>query len=467
MQQLYHAIFNDEIENDKEACQLLFGKDKDRRYAKVKHRLKQQMLDTVLLLEPKEKGLSDYHETFTVLRKKLCVADVMRREGKYAVVYDVAKKVREKADEAEMAGLCLHSANLLMTYYLFGDPKAEERKEYIAMARKYSYLYQAEIEAYACFQELMEKLEDVKVKDEEKLRFAEGLLTKLDKAYPDVSTIEYNVFYNTIQISAKLYNSDYDAIKAICRQQIDILEDKPVYPRGHVRNYLFQLINVSLPTKDFETGKAAYEHLLKIVDPGVRPWFRAKQFYIYLAIHTEDYALAFETCNNVINHRKFRNQKGLIRERFLLLRAYTTWLNRIGMIDDDEHRSRSFRLGKFMNEVPEFSKEKRGFNISILVIQLLWVITRNQYDLAEDRLTALDRYLHRNLKKTPDLERTYYFLKAIAKLRSAGFNRAKFEEKTKGLLKTLEDIPSTANPDAIEIEILPYEKIYELLLEQL
>ena len=68
MQQLYHAIFNDEIENDKEACQLLFGKDKDRRYAKVKHRLKQQMLDTVLLLEPIEKGLSDYHESFTVLR---------------------------------------------------------------------------------------------------------------------------------------------------------------------------------------------------------------------------------------------------------------------------------------------------------------------------------------------------------------------------------------------------------------
>ncbi|MEO0788269.1 MAG: hypothetical protein AAFY36_06405 [Bacteroidota bacterium] len=465
---LYHAISNNEVADDDEACTSLFGKKKDPRYAKVKHRLKKQLIDTVLLLEPKEKGQGDYHEIFTDLRKKLCVADVMRRQGRYNIVYDIVSKVCEKAKEAEMASLCLHSADLMMTYYLFGDYKTEKRKEYIDMARRYNHIYQAEVECHASYHEFLEVVEDTKLSDKDRASFALGLLNRLDDSFPNVSTIEYNSYYNTIKIAAKVYSADYESVKKICSEQIDLLVKKPVYPRGHVRNYLFQLINVSLPTKDFETGKAAYERIISIVDVGVRPWFRAKQLYIYLAIHTSDYKLAFDTCNNVMDHRKFKNQQGEIRERFLLLRAYLSWLREIGEIDTGEKKPRKFRLRRFLNEVPEFSKKKRRFNIPILVVQLLWVIIWEEYDEAEDRLRALSRYTQRNnLRGTPGLERTNYFLKALAKLRSARFNRTRFEEKTSDLLDILAENPSTVNPDAIEIEIVPYETLYKLLLEQL
>jgi hypothetical protein len=42
----------------------------------------------------------------------------------------------------------------------------------------------------------------------------------------------------------------------------------------------------------------------------------------------------------------------------------------------NENILRPFKIGKFLNEVPIFSKEKRGMNISILVVQILFMLVR-------------------------------------------------------------------------------------------
>ncbi|MEM6396088.1 MAG: hypothetical protein AAF741_07050 [Bacteroidota bacterium] len=464
LSKLYQSLSNKEVQTDKEASEVLFGKAQDLRYAKLKYRLKQQLINTVLMVEPKEKSRGNYNEIFTNLRKQLCVADIMRRENKYSVVFDIVKKVFAQAQKAEMTSISLHCTQLMLSYYHFKKHDLAESKKYIELAKTFNKLNNAEVDAFTSYFEMIDCVLNTQIPTKEKVEIAETLLKKLDDKHKGVSTIDFDNHYYFIKISSKAYSKDYLAVMSICEDQIRKLEKKPFYPRAHVRNYLFQIMNASLPTRAYSSGKSAYERFLEEVDIGKRPWFRAKQFYIYLAIHSEDYSLAYDTCNSIIDHSKFKDQAEDIKERFLLLRAYLYWLDSINVIPEER---KSFRLGKFLNEMPEFSKDRLRFNIPILVIQVLWIIHRKAYDKADERLTSLQRYADRYLKKIPDLSRTYHFLKAITKLRVARFNRTRFEERTSDFMKKLQENPSTANPDAIEIEIVPYDRLYTLLLDQL
>ena len=61
---LYDAVVQKKIESDKEGSKRLFGKVGTSHYYKVKFELKQQLLNSVLLVENDQKELGTYFEVF-------------------------------------------------------------------------------------------------------------------------------------------------------------------------------------------------------------------------------------------------------------------------------------------------------------------------------------------------------------------------------------------------------------------
>ena len=125
-----------------------------------------------------------------------------------------------------------------------------------------------------------------------------------------------------------------------------------------------------------------------------------------------------------------------------------------------------FKINKFMHEIPLFSKDKRGMNISILIIQILYSLSEKKYEETLTRIDGIEKYCSRYLKEN-DTFRSNCFIKMLLQLPLASFHREAVARKKEKLLKMLKDVSLEVANQTHEIEIIPYEQLWEMTISSL
>ncbi len=83
-----------------------------------------------------------------------------------------------------------------------------------------------------------------------------------------------------------------------------------------------------------------------------------------------------------------------------------------------------------------------------------------------DRVESLNLYCYRYLRKD-DTYRSNCFIKMLLQLPKANFHREAVVRKTEKLYNKLIENPSNLSMQASEIEIMPYEMLWEYVLDSL
>ena len=113
--------------------------------------------------------------------------------------------------------------------------------------------------------------------------------------------------------------------------------------------------------------------------------------------------------------------------------------------------------------MPNFSRDKTGINISILVIQVLLLIAQGKKSKVIDRVEALRTYVYTHLRKDESF-RSNCFIKMLLKMTEANFHKNGTIRKTEGLRKRLEEASIGTKGYSNYVEIIPYEKLWEISL---
>lgn len=103
-------------------------------------------------------------------------------------------------------------------------------------------------------------------------------------------------------------------------------------------------------------------------------------------------------------------------------------------------------------------------NIPILIIELLLGIAQKRYDELIDRVEAMDKYRSRYLRDE-GVERANRFLRMLLQLPKNAFRREEALAKAREDQLALEAMPVEMANQTFEIEIIPYEKLWEMALE--
>ncbi len=148
--------------------------------------------------------------------------------------------------------------------------------------------------------------------------------------------------------------------------------------------------------------------------------------------------------------------------------AYLHALLQMGKIDKEslDFEPRKFRLNKFLNNVPLYTADKRGSNISLLIVQLLFLLLQNKQDLMVDKTDALSQYCYRYLRNDETF-RSNCFNKMLMFIPKIGFHPLRLERHANKLLKKLQCKPFKIDEQSIDIEIINFELLWEYILEQL
>ena len=282
-------------------------------------------------------------------------------------------------------------------------------------------------------------------------------------------SFKVQLFGRLIQIFGHSSINDYVTTARLCEEAVAFF-DKKDYDSGFaLQIFYYNLITCYLRLRELEKGQAIINRCQNFVDPKSFNWFKLQELSFLLAMHTAHYDAAAQVLGRVMDNPHLDNQSSQITEIWKIYHAYTHFLIKIGSLPPStvaSHRNAKFKLGKFLNETPVFSKDKRGMNIPILIVQILYALAERDYQQCLDRIEGIEKYCSRYLKQN-DTFRSNCFIKMLLQIPVYSFHRERVTRHSQKLYKMLCSMPMEVVNQTYEIEIIPYETLWQLTVNSL
>ena len=288
-----------------------------------------------------------------------------------------------------------------------------------------------------------------------------------------LSEIHYSpiVIYNMYLVWAYRYEMlrDFDAMLEVCNKAEKYIEDNPAfYQDDKLATFQMKKMSAYLHLRDWKNGKINAEKCLQSFPKGSRTWFSFMEYYLLLAIHTENHVNALAIFNDASNLPKFKKLPARNREKW---KIYDIFLNYIIESQGDSNpvlltqRRKNFRVARFINDPVLYPKDQRIFTVLVVIAQMLFLIEKKSYNNAAERIDRLKSYANRQLKKE-EYFRTIQFIRLLQQLVKADFQIENLSNVEKYYNRLIEE-PFFYRGLISELEVLPYEKLWNMILARL
>lgn len=468
LNRLYNGINDSHFGSDEIAAKSLGYKDsKHPSYKKIKYLLERRLINSVFFIDLNTPQFNDYQRAFANCYKNFAAFKILLTRGANKTAYHLAEKTIRIAIKQEITLVVFDLSKNLYGYYSSRGNKSRKAKMYIEIQEKWSVLYELEMKAQDYFDEILGEISGRRggLNDKVLIKKAKDYYGILQKENKGATTKA--LYYSTNQLRILQYELalDYKNVINVCEEAIAYLEPLD-YKKGLLR-FNLQLMIAYISLNRFEEAFKQVKKVFLVIPEGIMTWFIAKELYLFLCYRSKKYDLAFKTYSEAIAHKKFKAQFQVITEPWKVHEAYIHFFIEVGKIEPKETKQlKKFKLGKFLNEVPLYSKDKSGFNVQILIVQVLFLFRQGKIDQAIDKIASLNQYCHKHLRKDHTL-RSNCFIKMLVVLITNQFHKEATIRKSKKYIKVLKENPIEKAKQSIGVEIVPYEDLWKIITADL
>lgn len=462
--QLYALIQKNQFKSDEEAakssglCLTTFKK-----YAKT---LKVHLLDMVFFYND-EKSRADLRlkNLFEGI-KDMGAMRLLYARGCKVASKDVAEDLLKKGLLYEWPDFVQQAALYLKECVLRVGGSEKEFDYYTHLYQEYKQWTDLENQAWDYVQRVQlpyrRKTSARQIKPEQTRRYINTLKEYEGKA----PSIMFHIHFFLLNNQYLLETYDHQALLKNCNKALNYLEQKPYSIHNLQAAFHYMKVIAYTYLGNYQEGEIAAETGLALATEGTASWFSALEVYLYLSLHTCNYANAFQLYLRVYTHRRFGALHAAQQELWHILGAYCYILQHLTGIPLPQGFP-PFKSGKFLNGIQNYHNDKDGMNIAILIAHFLLQLIEGKDIAVWDRISALSKYRERYLTDDPFVARSEIFIKIIVLMAKTGFQRTVFVEKSAPLVEALRKLPLQLTNQSHELEIVPYEHLIHLITNQL
>jgi len=470
MKKLYLGIVEGKYKTDKEALTDLYGKKGSiSSYKKLKNRLQNRLINTAFFIDVNKPNFDNSQRAYYQSQKSVAAIDILLGRGARKVSMNLAERTLRQTLKFEYTEMSINLLKKLSRHYGVIEKNKQKFNYYSSMTQKYLEIYNAETLAEQFYTQLNfnSKYNSI-VKSsiiEEAIDFTNQLKIYIDKVDSNrFLMVAYLVFLFRYEII-----HDYESVIKICDEALEKFEKKGQKRPINIFIFLSRKINFLIQMKNYEEAEVNIIRALNLAPEGKINWLTMNEKYLRMNFHSKKYQKAYDLFIKITRDLGFQLTYKNIIETWKIYEAYLNFFIEIKKIKPSTEigkKGKKFRISKFLNDVPTYSSDKRGLNIPILIIQLLFLLQQKNYDKVIDKAEALNAYCYRYLKKD-DTFRSNCFIKMLLVLPKGNFNRIAVERKSKALVEKLQSVPLEVARQSVEIEIVPYEDLWEIVLNML
>jgi hypothetical protein len=183
--------------------------------------------------------------------------------------------------------------------------------------------------------------------------------------------------------------------------------------------------------------------------------------YYLSAMQNGKYLQAKEILEDTINDANLKNMTETDREKWLIFEAY--FMCATGAQDINYKNDHELRIGKLMNEIPVFSRDLRGLNVAVLLLQSCLLIRAGNFTKQTSISEALKLYRLRHLVGKPDY-RAYLFVKMLQAAERLGYDYEAVKRATNTNFEKLKAAPIKYSANMEGLEVVPLDDLWQSAL---
>jgi hypothetical protein len=466
---LFSAISSGDVNTDEDAFHLLYpDADSKSAFNNLKAKLREKLLNTLFFIDPYQANHSDRQVSFFEAHKDYAAAQILLAKNAQQSAVELLKKLLKKCEHYEFSELSLMITRALCLHYStrIGD---EKRYDYYDKKRTaYEVITSLEGKAEKYYSQLILKFVNKKSPKPHLAQQAELFCAELIPELKKCTSYKFHLFTALIRLFQYTCTNDYPATLPICAEVIRFFEKKPFAANTPIQLCYHHQLVAYIQLEDYDNARQVAELSQQLTQDGTFNWFNNLEYLFLLAMHTSRFQEAYQLFSTAIDHKRFSFLPEYVQEMWGIYHAYLHLMIDLGKVKvaEEDNNFTPFRIQRFLNSIPLYSKDKQGMNIAILIVQILFYLQKGKYDLSIDRIETIEKYCSRYLMN-PETIRSYYFIKLLLVIPQVGFHRTAVERHTKKYLDKLRDVSSEFSQQFHKIEIIPYELLWETTLSML
>jgi hypothetical protein len=380
----------------------------------------------------------------------------------------LAETTFELALQNDVTFVALELATYLKQYYVERQPNFEKHLQYKALVEQLRFNWEAENWALGYYQKVSAPYVTKKAVQPELLYVSEDYLLALEP-YRHCNTLMFISAYYATKYTGEMHRFEWSTANSTCEEALQKLQAKNCVSPRLVRVFqAYRVICLSMLDKFDEALTLNWDIVQNEVE-GSRNWFIHLDNLFLMALKGSRYKDAGRAACMIYQHNNFKAMSESIQESWNLQTAYLILAKKLdsnAQISESEVFS-GFRLGKFMNNVPNYTKDKKGLYVPVLIAQFLFLLLEKDYDLAQEKLAALRKYRVKYFSTEDGSYRTLLFIRSLCVMAGTRVTKSIFIKKSTPILNILKSISKT-NPDQhFKIEIIPYEILWSWVMKLL
>jgi hypothetical protein len=465
LEQLCLAVHQGRVNTDEEAAEYLYGSSKMvNKYYNVKKRLKERLTLIVAFMGVKKRDapgrLACLKECMQNL--SLCMALMSKKTPLTAI--GMLENLLKQTLRYEFTDLSLNITSTLRVYYGTAEGNIAKHRQYNDLHRQLRADWQWEDDAERFFSELTVLQFDAKSMRQSILQNARNALHQLQAGLEVCNTFRFQLCARLIELQATQDNPEQ--MIRCCEATIEYLKTKPFDVKDALHTFYYHLITCHMRAKALDKVRILLDEYNFEFEEGTPVWFRLQEQAFLLAMRSKEYADALEIYQKVDTLAK--QGTTFNTELWKIYEAYIQYLAGFNLIEGIKSTDiPAYRQTRLLNNTPVYSKDKRGMNISILIIQILFGLQKRDFGSIIDRIESIKKYCSRYLKNDANF-RSNCFIRMLLMIPEGAFHQAAVSRRVEGLYKQLIAGPPASDDTTLtDPEIIPYEYLWDIILESL
>jgi len=465
IQQFYELILKGEFDSDEQAAHYFYGKNKSHSsYQKLRGTLKARLINSLFLIDLKQASYGNRRRAYYESYREWAAAKILFGKQARVAAVSQCRKLAKIARQYEFTELLVDILHTLRLYFgtIEGDPK--KYQQYNAEFKKVKKKWHLETEVEELYIDLSIDFVNSRATRHEVQEKAKEYFNTVKPIMAEDESYQIHLCGRLIEVSQFTSVNDYANTIEVCERAIAFFAAKNYEASIPLQIFHYQKLICHLQLQQIEEAFREAEISETFLEDGTFNWFKLQEVRLQLFLFTKDYHAAANLVGKILVHESFINLPGNIGETWKIAEAYLFFIQEVGHLP--ANTIDGFRSARFINEIEVFSKDKRGMNVHLIILEILLNTVDDNRDRLIDRAEALNKYRTRYLREE-GLERSNLFVKMLLQLPKKAFARTAVEAKTEKSFKALQAMPIELVNQAHEIEIVPYEYLWEMTLETL
>ncbi len=436
-------------------------------FSRLKNEVRRRLYNTLLFIDATKPELSDYNRIAQDLMKDWAVADTLRRRGAIRAFLDLAWRCLQIALRIEHVAMVVDIAQMIKTS-TFSRPNLS--REYLRTKRIFDVYwpaYQAEVNLRQGYEDFILGLAANKGYKMDRAPEARSLAQEAQPLLEQYNHMGLHFYGRMLSVYAHTLCHNWEAGLAEANEALNFLRKKPVIINSYLTAFSQQKIGCLIMLgRHGETRKVLAE-VETLVLEGTAGWFKNLEMTVVNALYASDYTEAWHGVKKAVAHERFREISSMDQETWRLMQGYLYFLVKAGMMELHPREKSDlfkFRLTAWLNDMSLYGQDKRGANIPVLILQMMFLLLENNTEAYYNRIEALRKYRKRNLEPSSEHFRTDCFIRLLELPLKFPHDMEQLVEAAQPLLDKLSIASNDVLDRTFEIEVVPYETQWEWVL---